>query len=104
MSLDDMAVMLVNAPSPWGVSILLQLMPSQCSATGRVVNCRAFCEPTAHTSFAETASTPSKLAGLTGVWTTDHALPFQCSASGKVEFLRVVPTVQASFIEFAETA
>src|SRR4249919_639402 len=95
-----------------GVGTMVQLVPSQCAASGSVcLNPVRLVEPTAQTSFAaaaETAFSFSSNRTTLGVGTWDHAVPSQCSASmtwpSSSFGPRKLPTAQASVLVRADTA
>src|SRR5258708_1287173 len=82
-----------------GLATMLQALPFQCSASGRVGACRtlALLVPTAQTSVGELAATLAMLTKavlMPGAKTTLHWTPFQCSnAIGSL-----VPTVVVAHI------
>src|SRR5215469_12852485 len=60
--------------------------------------------PTAQTSLADVAATPSRLPSRTGLCITVQALPFQCSMMVWLVFVPPSPTAHASVAEVTVTA
>src|SRR5690242_13047939 len=84
-----------------GVETDVQPVPSQCSIRLRWTPVEVTL-PTAQTSLPVVAETPTRAFTVPGFWvvTTDHAAPFQCSATVRPA---LAPTAQTSLPEIAAT-
>src|SRR5947207_5134964 len=90
----------------FGLGTMLQAEPFQCSVSVRSSPAGRD-RPTAHTSFAASASTAKRISSSTaGLTTMLQVVPFQCNVSGwLLKFVSVeLPTAQMSFAETTETA